>query len=80
MVLADEETSTFWTEKEQMGLDTDAIQGLKCEAIASPMGLVEFKKEQIEILETSLHKPKGDRMSHPDQEKADPGKTTQSQV
>ena len=78
--LAETEIAPFWAEKEQTGLDPDTTQGLVSEGAASQVGLVEFKKEQVEMLDSTLRKPKGDRMSHPDQEKADPGKTTQSQV
>ena len=42
--LTDLEIASFWTEKEQMGLDSDVIQGLMSEDIASTMNLVEFKK------------------------------------
>ena len=45
MVLADEEIAAFWTEKEKMGLDPDAVQGLADEDTASPIDLVELKKE-----------------------------------
>ena len=41
----------------------------------SPLDLAEFEKEQIETLTTNMRKPKGDRMSRPDQDCADEGMT-----
>ena len=60
-------------EKEQIGLDPDVVQDLVSEDIVSPMDLVEFKKEKIEMLASNLRKTKGNRMVHPDQAQDDQG-------
>ena len=72
--LTETDIASFWTEKEQMGLDPDAVQGTMSKYRACPMELAEFKKEQIELLASNPHKHKGDRMPHPDQKNDDLGK------
>ena len=41
----------------------------------SPMDLTEFKKEQTEILDSNLHKHKGDKITYPYEGHTDQGKT-----
>ena len=67
-------TATFWTEKYQMGLDPDTVQGLVSEDVASPMDLSEFKKEHTQMLASNLRKPKGRMTLYLGQEQADQGK------
>ena len=74
VVLRNEETSTFWIEKERLGLVLDTVQGLLDEGIVTLMDLTELTKEWIEMLAMSLCESKGDRTLHSNQEKADAGK------
>ena len=78
--LIEAETSAFWTEKEKMGSDLGATQGLASEDVVSPNYLAEFKKEKIDILASILLKPKGDMTTLPNQGQGDHRKTVQKSV